>query len=325
MTRATVAAAALLLGLPRAALTQTPAAPAPPPPPSQADSLFSAGKYAEARARYDAFLGANPGSIPARVRAGYATLRLKHPDQAISYFDAAIAAAPAGRAPAASAGRAIAHAMQGDHAGALADLEMADSTGYLNFDLLDREEALAAVRKEPRFLAVRNKVLDRAYPCAANPHAREFDFWIGEWDAYPNGSSQQAGTSSIQRASGGCMILENWSSWLNPWGAPYEGKSMNFVEAGTGKWRQVWAGSAGDLTYFEGGEYRDGAMRFTYQRTNLQGQKTQGNLIFYNLGPNLVRQFQDVSTDSGKTRTVGYDFIYVRKGSGASAKIPSAP
>jgi hypothetical protein len=126
----------------------------------------------------------------------------------------------------------------------------------------------------------------------------------------------QAGTSVIQRASGGCMIVENWTTWGTPWNGPYEGKSMNFYQPATGKWRQVWVGSGQDISYFENGEYRDGAMRFTYEATDPQGNKRQGNFIFYNLGPNKVRQYQDQTTDGGKTRTVVYDFIYLRKGSG---------
>lgn len=48
--------------------------------------------------------------------------------------------------------------------------------------------------------------------------------------------------------------------------------------------------------YFENGEYKDGAMRFT--TTTAQGQP--GKLTFFNLGPNKVRQFYEVSADEGK-------------------------
>jgi hypothetical protein len=36
-------------------------------------------------------------------------------------------------------------------------------------------------------------------------------------------------------------------------------------------------------------------------------------LSFTPLGPDKVRQFEENSSDGGKTWTVGYDFTYVRK------------
>lgn len=306
-------AAALVLAFPnRIALGQS-----PPPPSAEADSLFFAGHWAKAKAAYDAFLAANPTSLQSRLRAGYAALKLERPDEAIPYFNQVVSQAPSGRAPAALAGLAASYALKGQNARALDELVKADSAGYLNFAALDGDKAFASIRGEARFKAVRESVYRRQFPCAADLRSRAFDFWIGEWDAYSNvGARRLAGHSVIERASGGCMILENWTSKPPPWAGPYEGKSMNFFEPSTGKWKQVWAGSANDVTYFENGEYRDGAMRFTYERTNPQGGKVQGNFIFYNLGPNRVRQFQDSSTDGGKTSSVVYDFIYVRRGSG---------
>jgi len=119
-----------------------------------------------------------------------------------------------------------------------------------------------------------------------------------------------AGHSIIQRVSGGCMILENWTSA----NTPYAGKSMNFVDAATHKWQQVWVGSEGSGQHvFVNGEYRDGAMRFDFEQANPQGKKQIGRFIFYNQGPNQVRQFNETSDDNGTTWTTVYDFTYKRK------------
>jgi hypothetical protein len=116
--------------------------------------------------------------------------------------------------------------------------------------------------------------------------------------------------------AGGCAILENWTSnsGLHAPGG-YEGKSINFIDPTSHNWRQVWAGSGQDVGIFEDGGYRDGAMRFSYRKTNPQGQPVEGHFIFFNLGPNRVRQFLDQSTDGGKTYSTVYDFIYLRRGS----------
>jgi hypothetical protein len=139
-------------------------------------------------------------------------------------------------------------------------------------------------------------------------HAREFDFWIGEWNVYVTGTKNYAGHSLIQMISGGCALLENWDS---PAG---NGKSINFIDPVTNKWKQSWAGSyANGIQEFTNGEYKDSAMRFIFERTNVQGNKIIGRFIFYNEGPDQVRQFNETSADGGKTWTTTYDFTYVRK------------
>jgi hypothetical protein len=155
-------------------------------------------------------------------------------------------------------------------------------------------------------------VAQDGYPCMGDAKAREFDFWIGEWDAFVTGTENLAGYSKIERASGGCMILENWTSKSEK---PFEGKSINFVDPVTKKWKQVWVGSgqSPNATEFLNGEYREGAMRFEFASTNAQQQPILVQFHFYNQGPNQVRQLHQTSADGGKTWVVSYDFTYKRK------------
>jgi hypothetical protein len=298
------------------AVTAAAQAPAPTVPSPAADSAFFASDWALAKSRYDAFIAANPTVLVARVKAGFATLRLGRDGEAIRYFSHVIDQTPSGQAPFALAGLAMASAHQGDQAKALEYLERAVAAGYGNFAALDTEASLSSLRADPRFVAVRTRAEQNQMPCLADPNSRAFDFWLGEWDVYINGTTQLAGRSRIDRVSGGCVILENWTRNVTPIGAPFEGKSLNFYEQSTGKWKQVWAGSGRDVGYFDNGEYRDGAMRFVFKQTTRQGQPVEGRFTFYNLGPNRVRQFNEQSTDGGKTYQTVYDFIYVRKGSG---------
>ena len=283
--------------------------------PPLADSLFFAGDWAGAKVAYQTFIETNPKVVPAYIRASLAAIRLGQPADALQILSAAARLEPpAAQLALVQARMAMAESVRRNVAVALTLLEKAQASGYNNVVELDGDAAFESVRGKTRFKGVRAKAFANSYPCMADPKARAFDFWVGEWDVYVRGSQQRAGTSSIQNVSGGCMILENWTSW----NAPYSGKSMNFVDAATGKWKQVWAGAGRDVTHFSDGEYRDGAMRFGYENVNPQGQKVAGHFIFYNLGPNKVRQFQDATTDGGKTYQTVYDFIYVRKGSGES-------
>jgi hypothetical protein len=117
------------------------------------------------------------------------------------------------------------------------------------------------------------------------------------------------GHSIVQNVAGGCALLENWTSTQAS-----NGKSINYIDPENGKWEQDWIGSSGGPQRFLKGDYRDNAMRFVYE-SNSNGTKTTGNFIFYNIGPNEVRQFQDMSTDGGKTFQTSYDFTYIRRAS----------
>jgi hypothetical protein len=107
------------------------------------------------------------------------------------------------------------------------------------------------------------------------------------------------------------MILENWTSK----GGPFEGKSINFVDPETGKWKQIWVGSGKmpNASEFLNGEYRDGAMRFEFETVDKDGNKTLTHFHFYNENPSQVRQLHQTSTDGGKTWNTTYDFTYKRK------------
>ena len=110
--------------------------------------------------------------------------------------------------------------------------------------------------------------------------------------------------------AGGCAILENYSSTQ-----AYTGKSFNYYDTASGKWVQDWIGSGGpgDRQHYNQGEFKNGQMHFTYETANPQGEKIQGNFIFYYISRDSVRQYQDVTDEMGKTISVNYDLTYIRK------------
>src|SRR4051794_31757889 len=48
----------------------------------------------------------------------------------------------------------------------------------------------------------------RAWCCEGVPEARQFDFWIGEWNVEVAG--KVVARSSIRRIEGSCIVLEHW-------------------------------------------------------------------------------------------------------------------
>ncbi len=189
-------------------------------------------------------------------------------------------------------------------------LNVAVEAGYANADELDSLPEFDPIRSKEKFTELIRKIFAAAYPCSTEPKSMEFDFWIGEWIVYVTGTHFLAGHSKIQRASGGCMILENWTSANNS----YNGKSINFFDPEIGKWEQIWVGSEGGpsrVHRFFNGEYRDSAMRFESKGKNAKGEDLIGRFTFYNQGAGQVRQLKESSTDGIKW-SVDYDFTYFR-------------
>ena len=188
---------------------------------------------------------------------------------------------------------------------ALMALDSAFKNGYSNFGELDTLTDFKSIRNEQKFKDLRAKVYVIAMPCMADPHAREFDFWVGDWDVYQTGTSNLVGHNLIQIIADGCGLLENWTNLGNR-----TGKSINFIDANN-KWKQSWVG--GGNQEFVNGEYKEGAMRFTFETTTAQGAKSIGRFIFFNEKPGQVRQFNETSSDGGKTWVTSYDFTYLKK------------
>lgn len=186
----------------------------------------------------------------------------------------------------------------------------ATALGYNSLNDLDSLPAFENLRKSQEFHSFRKQIYETVYPCSKNPRNHDFDFWIGDWTCYRTGTEILSGYSHIESMAGGCAILENYSSTQ-----AYTGKSFNYFDTVSNKWKQDWIGSGGpsDRQHYDQGEFSNGNMHFTYELTNPTGEKTRGNFIFYNISRDSVRQYQDVIDNSGKTISVTYDLMYIRR------------
>lgn len=145
-------------------------------------------------------------------------------------------------------------------------------------------------------------------PCANAPERHRFDFWIGEWDVTTQGGTN-VGSSSVQSVSGGCALLENWTSARGG-----HGKSLNAYNPATGRWQQYWVGQDGNPI-----EYRES----TWEGTSIvlrahapaagTTPATELRLTFSPVDEKTVRQHGESSADGGATWKTTYDFYYHRK------------
>ena len=278
----------------------------------QADSLFTSQQWASAIPAYEYVLKSTPDNALAWNRLGFSYHNMANYEKALTAYQTSLTKKPA------PAIEQIVHArmarifsLRKENDKSIASMEKALALGYVNVNELQNNKDFENLRHAADFQKLVTRAEENAMPCLANQQARQFDFWIGEWDAYVTGTNNLAGHSRIDKASGGCMILENWTS---RGAAPFEGKSMNFVDPATNKWKQVWVGSNGpNVTEFLNGEYRDGAMRFEFETTDAQQRKQLVHFYFFNENADQVRQFHEISVDDGKTWTTTYDFTYRRR------------
>ena len=150
-------------------------------------------------------------------------------------------------------------------------------------------------------------------PCNSDPVYRQFDFWIGEWEAFGK-NGKKAGDSKIELILDSCIILENWKS-ANPFkGLYYSGKSFNTYNSTTKQWQQTWVDNVGGTTEYLEGHYEDNKMIFkTKPFPFSKDTMAVLRLTFFDLGPDKVRQFSEISKDNEKTWATQYDLEYRRK------------
>lgn len=150
-------------------------------------------------------------------------------------------------------------------------------------------------------------------PCTANPVYRQFDFWLGEWEAYGiNG--KKAGESKISLILVSCIIFEEWTSAGTQGGLIYAGKSFNTYNAAKKQWQQTWVDNVGGTTEYLEGKYKDNHMQFLSVKFPVSKDTMAiRKLTFYNLGTGKVRQLGEISKDNGVSWVVEYDLEYRRK------------
>lgn len=274
-----------------------------------ADSLYFANDWSDAEKMYKQLLKDTSINSVEWQRLGFTYYNLGKIDDALANFKRAeLTNPPVAMQPFLYSRMAKAFSMKNDKENTLAYLNKALNTGYSNLKELDTAKEFASLQNDTAFKTIKTKMYNILYPCYTDAHAREFDFWAGEWNVYATGTTTLVGHSLVQIISGGCALLENWDSPNST------GKSINFIDPNTNKWKQAWSGSyANGNQEFINGEYKDSAMRFEFETKDKQGNKITGRFIFYNQGPNQIRQFNETSNDGGKTWNVSYDFTYIRK------------
>lgn len=190
-----------------------------------------------------------------------------------------------------------------DHNKALDQLEKLAEIGGINFRTVESAEEFAPLQDEPRF----QNVVEALRPCQ-DIAFRHFDFWLGQWDVTPAGSTEPTATNKISSTYDGCVVLEEYTA------GAFTGTSLSFYDSVQDKWHQTWMSNAGGALYIEGGLNDAGAMVLSDK--DLPISETSGTVNRTTWMPQTdgtVRQLWENSTDKGETWTVVFDGMYKRQ------------
>src|ERR1700741_4495033 len=83
---------------------------------------------------------------------------------------------------------------------------------------------------------------------------RQFDFWLGDWDAFEAATNAKDSRVRITSVLDGCVIHEDYRSVDG-----HKGESFSIYEASRKIWHQTWVTNRGRLLIIEG-RFENGTM-----------------------------------------------------------------
>ncbi len=140
---------------------------------------------------------------------------------------------------------------------------------------------------------------EKPEPCST-PEARQFDFWLGDWDLSWEGGS---GRNTITYKFETCVIEESFAADPSDDGStPLEGASVSVYSPQLEKWRQTWVDNQGGYLDFEGGFF-DGKMILSREYSK-NGEKFYQRMVWYNIGEDSLDWSWERSKDADKWKTL---------------------
>ena len=141
------------------------------------------------------------------------------------------------------------------------------------------------------------------HPSCSAPEYKQFDFWVGDWDAFEAGSAAPAARVQVDRLLDGCVLREQYQ------GADgHQGQSLSIYDNSRKVWHQSWFTNRGELLVIEG-TFQSGEMVLTGADRTADGKKRQVRGI-WKPGAGGVRETAIASTDGGKTWKPWFDLMF---------------
>ena len=169
-------------------------------------------------------------------------------------------------------------------------------------------------------IAAPSPVASQDFPVSSSlpPEARQFDFWIGEWDVnlrirQEDGTWPDAvrSTAHIYPILNGKAILELWSDERQ---TGIKGYSLRYFDTGRNEWVLWlnWPGPNRSGSSSLAGTFRHGRGEFFSTSTAQDGTETISRYTFSDVTPTSLRWDDAFSTDGGRTWTNGWIMEFSR-------------
>lgn len=136
--------------------------------------------------------------------------------------------------------------------------------------------------------------------------ARQFDFWIGDWDV--TWGDDQHGRNHVEAILDGKVLLEQFDGAP---ATPLRGMSVSVYRPHPGEWRQTWVDNQGSFWSFVGG-FADG--RMTLQTDDVRdGRPVRLRMVWYAITADALEWNWERSDDGGQTWQVLWHLHYTRR------------
>ena len=134
--------------------------------------------------------------------------------------------------------------------------------------------------------------------------ARQFDFWLGEWDcSWHADGLDHVGTNSVYADLGGMVIVENFDARPS---LDYQGLSYSVYDRAAQRWKQTWVDSEGTYLDFVG-RFEDGVMEL-----HRRAEDVLFRMRWENIEPNGFDWSYARSDDDGGIWTALWEIGYRR-------------
>ena len=142
-----------------------------------------------------------------------------------------------------------------------------------------------------------------ASACSA-PEYRQFDFWLGDWDAYEyTDRGTPIARTHVEPIAAGCAIHELYEQTDG-----LIGDSILSFDPVRRAWQQTWVTNRGSLMLITG-RFRDGAVTLEGE-THTGDGKTVLQRITWKAEGSVVRETAVMSRDGGKSWAPAFDVLF---------------
>jgi hypothetical protein len=137
----------------------------------------------------------------------------------------------------------------------------------------------------------------------ATPEHRQFDFWVGDWDAFDVGApGKVVARNKVDVILDGCVLREVYEQTDG-----LVGESFSLYDASRKVWHQSWVTNRGQLLVIEG-RFENGRMTLAGVQL-VDGREQKVRAVWYR-EEGGVRETAESSADGGKTWKPLFDIVF---------------